>query len=186
MSYLTILVLAFGLSFDSFAVSVTSGLSQPQIRFSQATKFATIFAVTQSFMPMAGMLLENYVRQFTEPVNHWIAFCVLSAIGGKMVLESLFFPETRSMKDPLKIHVAVFLAIATSMDALAVGFSVSLLINNMFLSVLIIGIVTFLASMTGIFIGKKTGPRINCYAEVAGGLILLFVGLKILLEHLLA
>lgn len=184
MDYPTIIILAIGLSFDSFAVSVTSGLSVPRIQFFQAVKFALILAVFQSLMPLIGMLLENSVRRLIAPIDHWIAFGLLGIIGAKMIIENLKPHETRQIKDPLKFKVAVFLAFATSIDALAVGFSVALLIEKIISAVFILGAITFIASMTGIFIGKKTGPAINKYAEILGGLILISIGLKILVEHL--
>ncbi|MCW0482502.1 manganese efflux pump MntP family protein [Gaoshiqia sediminis] len=186
MNYSTVIILAIGLSFDTFAVSVTSGLSLPAIRFFQAVKLALILAVFQAFMPLIGWLLESSVRRLIEPVDHWIAFGLLSLIGGKMIIENLLPHETKSIKDPLKFRTAVIMAFATSVDALAVGFSLALLLEKIIPAVIIIGAVTFLASMTGVLIGKKTGPRINKYAEILGGAILIFIGIKILFEHLMA
>ncbi|MGQ8336412.1 manganese efflux pump MntP [Sunxiuqinia sp. A32] len=184
MNYITAFILALGLSFDSFAVSVISGLNIPHIRFFQAAKLAIILAIIQALMPLIGWLLESSVRQLIEPVDHWIAFGILSLIGGKMIIENLGTKETKEIKDPLKLPVAIVLGIATSIDALAVGFSMSVFLEKILIAIFIIGMVTFLASMTGVLIGKKTGPRVNKYAEIAGGLILICLGLKILLEHL--
>ena len=184
MNYFTVVILALGLSFDSFAVSVTSGLNVPKIRFHQAVRLALVLAIFQGTMPLIGWLLESSVRRMIEPIDHWVAFGLLSAIGGKMIIENLISRETREIKDPLKFNVTIVLALATSIDALAVGFSVGSMIDNILIAVLIIGVVTFLASMTGILIGKKTGPRITKYAEILGGIILFSIGLKILYEHL--
>jgi len=184
MEFLTVFLFAIGLSFDSFAVSVCSGLNLPQIRFIQAAKIAVFLALFQSVMPLVGWMVGNSVKALIEPVDHWIAFGLLSLIGGKMIIESFIDAEAKEIKNPLDIKVILTLSIATSIDALAVGFSFATLLSKILIAVLIIGFVTFIASMLGILLGKKTGPKINRYAEVTGGLILLFIGGKILIEHL--
>lgn len=185
MEILTVLFLAIGLSFDSFAVSVCSGLNLPHIRFFQATKIAIFLAIFQAFMPLVGWLVGNSIKSLIEPVDHWIAFGLLSLIGGKMIIESFISTEEREIKNPLHIRVILLLSLATSIDALAVGFSFATLLEKILLAVFIIGAVTFLASMLGILLGKKTGPKINKYAEIFGGLILIIIGSKILIQHLL-
>jgi len=185
MEILTVLFLAIGLSFDSFAVSVCSGLNLPHIRFFQATKIAIFLAIFQAFMPLIGWLVGNSIKSLIEPVDHWIAFGLLSLIGGKMIIESFISTEEREIKNPLHIRVILLLSLATSIDALAVGFSFATLLEKILLAVFIIGAVTFLASMLGILLGKKTGPKINKYAEILGGLILIIIGSKILIQHLL-
>lgn len=184
MEILTILLLAVGLSFDSFAVSVCSGLNLPQIRFFQAAKIAIFLAAFQALMPLIGWLVGNSIKSLIEPVDHWIAFGLLSLIGGKMIIESFISSEVREIKNPLHIRVILVLSLATSIDALAVGFSFSTLLDKILLAVFIIGAVTFIASMLGILLGKKTGPKINRFAELLGGLILVIIGSKILIEHL--
>jgi len=185
MDLLTVFFLAIGLSFDSFAISIMSGLSIPRIQFFQAARFAFLLALFQGLMPVIGWLLQHSVRDYIEPVDHWIAFGILSLIGGKMIIENLFKKEEdKKIKDPLKFRVAVVLAIATSIDALAVGFSFGVIYEHIITVVIIIGIVTFIASMTGVLIGKRTGPKINKYAEILGGIILFSIGVKILIEHL--
>jgi putative Mn2+ efflux pump MntP len=186
MELLTVFLLAIGLSFDSFAVSVCSGLNLPHIRFFQAAKIAIFLALFQAIMPLIGWLVGNSMKSLIEPVDHWLAFGLLSLIGGKMIIESLISSETREIKNPLNIGVILTLSIATSIDALAVGFSFSTFLNKILAAVIIIGVVTFIASMLGILLGKKTGPRFNRYSEIAGGLILIFIGTKILIEHTLA
>jgi putative Mn2+ efflux pump MntP len=185
MEILTILLLAVSLSFDSFAVSVCSGLNLPRIRFFQAAKIAFFLALFQGAMPLIGWLLGNSMRSLIEPVDHWIAFGLLSLIGGKMIIESFINSESREIKNPLHIRVILLLSLATSIDALAVGFSFATLIEKILLPVFIIGIVTFIASMLGILLGKKTGPKFNRYAEILGGLILIIIASKILIEHIL-
>jgi Predicted membrane protein len=184
MEFLTVFLLAVGLSFDSFAVSVCSGLNLPQIRFVQAAKIAVFLALFQSVMPLVGWVVGNSVKSLIEPVDHWIAFGLLSLIGGKMIIESFIDAEAKEIKNPLDLRVILTLSVATSIDALAVGFSFATLLSKILIAVLIIGLVTFIASMLGILLGKKTGPKINRFAEIIGGLILLFIGSKILIEHL--
>ncbi|HZL09971.1 MAG TPA: manganese efflux pump MntP family protein [Prolixibacteraceae bacterium] len=185
MDLVTIFLLAIGLSFDSFAVSVCSGLNLPRIRFFQAVKIAIFLALFQACMPLVGWLVGNSIKSLIEPVDHWIVFGLLSLIGGKMIIESLISSEARVIKNPLNIRVILMLSLATSIDALAVGFSFATLLDQIMIAVLIIGAVTFIASMLGILLGKKIGPKINRYAEIAGGLILILIGTKILIEHLL-
>lgn len=184
MEIVTIILLAIGLSFDSFAVSVCSGLNLPHIRFFQAAKIAIFLALFQAFMPLIGWLVGNSIKSLIEPVDHWIAFGLLSLVGGKMVIESFASPESREIKNPLNIRVILLLSLATSIDALAVGFSFATLLDKIWSAVIIIGSITFIASMLGILLGKTTGPKINRYAEITGGLILIFIGVKILIEHL--
>lgn len=186
MEILTIFFLAVGLSFDSFAVSVCSGLNLPKIRFFQAAKIAIFLALFQAFMPLIGWLVGNSIKSLIEPVDHWIAFGLLSLIGGKMIIESFINSEEREIKNPLHIKVILLLSLATSIDALAVGFSFATLLDRILIAVFIIGTVTFIASMLGILLGKKTGPKTNRYAEILGGLILIIIGSKIMIEHLLA
>lgn len=185
MEFLTVFLLAIGLSFDSFAVSVCSGLNLPHIRFIQAAKIAIFLALFQAIMPLIGWLVGNSVKSLIEPVDHWIAFGLLSLIGGKMIIESLINSDAREIKNPLNIRVILTLSLATSIDALAVGFSFATLLDKIWIAVLVIGTVTFIASMLGILLGKKTGPKINRYAEIIGGLILIILGIKILIEHII-
>ncbi len=184
MEIVTVLFLAIGLSIDSFAVSVCSGLNLPHIRFFQAAKIAVFLAVFQAFMPLIGWLVGNSIKSIIEPVDHWIAFGLLSLIGGKMIIESFISTEAREIKNPLHIKVIILLSLATSIDALAVGFSFATMLEKIILPIFIIGVVTFMASMLGILLGKKTGPTVNRYAEILGGLILIGIGSKILFEHI--
>jgi len=186
MEIATVLMLAIGLSFDSFAVSVCSGLNLPHIRFFQAVKIAIFLALFQGLMPLAGWLVGNSVATLIEPVDHWIAFGLLSLIGGKMIIESFINSEEREIKNPLHLKVILMLSVATSIDALAVGFSFATILEKILFAVLIIGAVTFIASMLGILLGKKTGPKINRFAEIIGGGILVIIGSRILYEHLMS
>lgn len=186
MSHYAIVIIALGLSVDSFAVSVTSGLSMPKIRFFEAIKLAFLLALFQAAMPVIGWLLESSVKRLIEPIDHWIAFGFLLIIGGKMIIESLIAHEEKKILNPMIFHVAVVLAIATSLDALGVGFSLALVLDNIFPAVIIIGIITFIASMTGILVGKKTVSKVTKFAEIIGGIVLISIGIAILFEHLQA
>ena len=186
MEILTVVLLAIGLSFDSFAVSICSGLSLPHINIFQAAKIAFFLALFQALMPLMGWLVGNSVKSLIEPVDHWIAFGLLSLIGGKMILESFSSSVTREIKNPLNMRVILMFSLATSIDALAVGFTFATFLDKILIAVIIIGSITFIASMLGILLGKKTGPRISRYAEILGGLILIFIGTRILIQHLLA
>lgn len=181
-----VVFLAIGLSFDSFAVSVCSGLNLPQIRFHQAARIALFLALFQGLMPLLGWLIGSSMKSIIEPVDHWLAFGLLTIIGGKMITESFISSEAREIQNPLLMRVILMLSFATSIDALAVGFSFATLLDKILFATLIIGVVTFVASMLGILLGKKTGPKINRYAEITGGLILIFIGCKVLYEHLSA
>jgi putative Mn2+ efflux pump MntP len=184
MDLLMVIFLAIGLSFDSFAVSVCSGLNLPNIRFYQAAKIALFLALFQATMPLLGWLIGNSMKSLIEPVDHWLAFGLLTLIGGKMITESFIDSEAREIKNPLLIRVILMLSLATSIDALAVGFSFATLLDKILFAAFIIGLVTFVASMLGILLGKKTGPKCNRYAEITGGLILILIGIKILIEHM--
>ncbi|MFY9152656.1 MAG: manganese efflux pump MntP family protein [Prolixibacteraceae bacterium] len=184
MEILTVFFLAIGLSFDSFAVSVCSGLNLPHIRFFQAVKIAIFLALFQAVMPLIGWLIGNTMKALIEPVDHWIAFGLLGLIGGKMIIESFMATEDREINNPLQIRVILMLSLATSIDALAVGFGFATLLEKILIAVFIIGMVTFIASMLGILLGKKTGPKTRKYSEIVGGFILIGIGTKILVEHL--
>lgn len=183
MEYLVIFFVAIGLCFDTFAVSISSGIAKQEIVFTDALKIAFTLAFFQSAMPLAGWGLGEQVKQFISNIDHWIAFGILGLLGLKMILESL---KKEKQKDfnPLNGLVLISMAIATSIDALAVGISFSFVNIPILISVLIIGFVTFMASMLGILFGKKTGKHLGKRVEMAGGIILIIIGLKILIEHL--
>lgn len=184
MQLLTIFLIAIGLSFDTFAVSVSSGLILKKIDFFSATKIAVTLAVFQAAMPLIGWLAGSQIKDYAASVDHWIAFGILSLLGGKMIYESFKnAPEDRSF-NPLNIKVMIGMAIATSIDALIVGFSFALLNYKILISVGIIGIVTYIVAMLGMLFGKKIGARMGRRMEILGGIILFLIGLKILIEHL--
>lgn len=184
MELLTIILIAISLSFDTFAVSVSSGLILKKIDFFNATKIAITLAVFQAAMPVIGWLAGSGIKSYAESYDHWIAFGILALLGGKMIYESFKNdPEDRSF-NPLDIKVMIGMAIATSIDALIVGFSFALLDYKILISVGIIGSVTYVVAMLGMLFGKKIGVRMGRRMEILGGLMLMLIGLKILIEHL--
>jgi len=186
MDLLTIILIAIGLSFDTFAVSISSGLILKKIDFFSATKIAVTLAVFQAAMPVVGWLAGSGIKNYAENFDHWIAFGILALLGAKMIYESFNTdPEDRSF-NPLDIKVMIGMAIATSIDALIVGFSFALLNYRIFISVGIIGFVTYVVAMLGMLFGKKIGTKMGRRMEVLGGVMLILIGLKILIEHLSA
>ncbi len=184
MEILTILLIAIGLSFDTFAVSISSGLILRKIDFVNASKIAITLAVFQAVMPLIGWLLGTGVKEYVESFDHWVAFGILGLLGGKMIYESFISdPGDRSF-NPLDIKVMIGMAIATSIDALVVGFSFALLDYKIMISVAIIGSVTYIVAMLGMLFGKKIGSRLGRQMEMLGGVMLILIGLKILVQHL--
>jgi putative Mn2+ efflux pump MntP len=178
---------AVGLSMDAFAVSITEGLSVRKRLLYSALLFAVFFGGFQGLMPILGWFAGNLLHAFPlGKWDHWIAFSLLASIGVKMIIES-FDQDKKSI--PLdhghSLHVLVGLSIATSIDALAVGLSLSFLNVNIFQPALIIAGITFIFSFIGIYIGRFLGGIIADQAERIGGLVLIMIGAKILIEHLL-
>lgn len=185
MDLLTVSILALGLSMDSFAVSISCGLAERKISFHHAVKIASSLALFQGILPLLGWFLGSSVKIFLERFDHWIAFALLAYLGGKMVYESLDKNNTERMSNVYSWRNILAISIATSIDALMVGFSYALAsTSNLFEGALIIGGVTFFFSMLGIRIGKNVGNRFGKRMELLGGIVLLAIGFKILLEHL--
>lgn len=184
MDFITIVAVAFGLSFDTFAVSLSYGVIQNKILFRQAVRIALIMAIFQAGLLVTGFFLGSFISNAVKTADHWIALALLSFLGIRMIIEGLRRKEDNT-KDYSKSLALIPLAVGTSIDAFAVGLSFALLNIRIWYSAIIIGIVTFLASMTAIRIGKSAGPRLGNKVEVVGGLILLAIGIKIFLEHML-
>jgi len=184
MEILTILIIALGLSFDSFAVSVSCGIFIKKISFLQAFRIAFWLALFQGLMPLIGWVLGQPFKEALEEIDHWIAFILLAAIGGKMIYEAIFNKEQRIVAN-LSLLVILGLALATSIDALAVGFSFALIKTPVIIASLIIALVTGLASMAGMYFGKKIGFNKQRKIEILGGIVLILIGLKILIDHTL-
>lgn len=186
MSIVELLLIAIGLSMDAFAVSVCKGLSMTKLRIKNAIVIAFFFGAFQAIMPFIGWFLGSRFQQYIVNFDHWIAFGLLAFIGGEMIVESLKGEEkVEENGDILKMKQLFFLAIATSIDALAVGITFALLPGtNIWASITLIGITTFLISLAGVGIGFRFGSRYEKKAQIAGGIILILLGIKILLEHL--
>lgn len=180
---LEIFLLAFALSMDAFAVSIGLGVKSQNFSKSLALKVALLFGFFQALMPLFGYLASIGLGTFITSIDHWIAFALLGVIGGKMLYES-FQEGTEDEIAVITNKVLLMLAIATSIDAMAAGFTLNLIDVNPFLSMLIIGVVTFVFSFLGVFIGTKGGTFLEDKAEKIGGIILIGIGLKILIEHL--
>lgn len=179
-----IFLLAFALSMDAFAVSVGLGVKSQGFEKILAFKIAIFFGFFQALMPLFGYLASLGLGTFITSIDHWIAFVLLGAIGGKMLYES-FQEGTEEEISAVTNKVLLMLAIATSIDAMAAGFTLNLIDINPFISMFIIGIVTFCFSFLGVFIGTKGGAFLEDKAEKLGGIILIGIGFKILNEHLM-
>jgi putative Mn2+ efflux pump MntP len=184
MNIFTILIIGVALSMDVFAISMTSGVTIKDVKINHVFKIAFFFGFFQSGMFLLGDLLGFSMRDLISGIDHWIAFSLLSLIGGKMIYESFQMGDDVK-RDPLNTFVLVALAVATSIDAFAVGLSFALLKVPVLLPAVIIGVVTFVISSIGVFIGEKIGHFFENKIEIIGGLILIAIGVKILVEHIM-
>lgn len=188
MDIISIFFIAIGLSMDAFAVSVSNGILLKQVKIRDAFRTGIFFGIFQALMPIigwfAGITFSNYIVN----IDHWIAFILLALIGGNMIYESLKGnDDNKENKDPNSIKTLFVMAIATSIDALAVGVSFAMVAktgDTIWLPALMIGSITFAISVIGVFVGKKAGDLFQKKAEIFGGFILIFIGIKILIEHL--
>ncbi len=186
MDFFTIIAVALGLSFDTFAVSLSYGILRNRILFMQAVRIALVLAIFQAGLLVIGYFLGSLISDSIKAADHWVALFLLSFLGIKMIIEGYRKrdgDEIRKSDDHLTL---ITIGIGTSIDAFAVGISFALLEIRIWYSGIIIGAVTFLASMTAIRIGKSAGIRLGSKVELAGGLILIAIGIKIFLEHVLA
>jgi putative Mn2+ efflux pump MntP len=184
MHLVTTTFLALGLAMDAFAVSISSGITIKNPRIEQALKIAIFFGAFQAIMPVVGWLVGLGLRELIAQVDHWIAFGLLFLIGGRMIYESAKARSDKKMLNPLSLGVLILLSVATSIDALAAGVSLALLKISILLPVITIGIVTLLLSFLGVFVGDRSGHLFQNKAEFVGGLVLIGIGTKILVEHL--
>ena len=183
MEIITLIALAVGLCFDTFAVSVSSGLIKREITFKQALRIAFVLGFFQGIMPAIGWFLGTSIKDFIQEWDHWIALVLLATLGIKMIYEAVSKKDDKAF-NPLDFKVMVGMGVATSIDALIVGVSFGMFSVNLPLAVIIIGGVTFLASMLGILFGKKTGEHFGEKIEILGGVILIIIGLKIVFQHI--
>ena len=188
MNIFELFILAIGLSMDAFAVSVCKGLGMTKLNKKQALIIGLYFGGFQALMPFVGWLLGSQFQQYITHIDHWIAFILLAFIGGKMMVEAIKEwndEEVVEVKDaPLDHKNMLMLSVATSIDALAVGVTFAFLQVSLIPAVSTIGIITFMISVLGVKIGNVFGMKYKSKAEFAGGVILILIGGKILMEHL--
>lgn len=183
MEIITILLIAVALAMDAFAVSIVSGITIQQLHLKHVLRIALFFGVFQGVMPLLGWGAGNGFRSTLEDVDHWVAFLLLAFIGGKMIYESRRMEEN-VCRDPCKTSNLFILAIATSIDAFGVGLSLSILSTSILIPAVIIAIVTFILSFAGVYIGDTFGHLFEKKIEIVGGVVLILIGLKILLDHI--
>lgn len=183
MSLFSLFIIAVGLSMDAFAVSICKGLAMQKINLRKAGIVGLWFGGFQALMPFIGYLLGSQFEQYITAIDHWIAFVLLGLIGASMIKEALS-KEEECANDSLDCKTMFLLAVATSIDALAVGVTFAFLQVEIIPAVSFIGIITFTLSVVGVKVGNIFGTRYKSKAELAGGIILIVMGIKILLEHL--
>jgi putative Mn2+ efflux pump MntP len=181
-----IIVIAVGLAMDAFAVSIVSGAAYRQLHLRHALRMAAFFGAFQAVMPLVGYLAGYAVRAYIITWDHWVAFGLLAFVGSKMLFEAFEISPKRHNYDPANIAILLTLSVATSIDALAVGITLSLITEMILTAVLIIGVVTFALSYLGTVLGKRFGHLFEWKIEAFGGIVLIAIGVKILLQHLLA
>ena len=188
MGFIEFFLTGIGLSMDAFAVAICKGLGMRKVNYKQMLLIALFFGGFQALMPLLGWLLGRQFEQYITSVDHWIAFALLVLIGANMLREARKEDDTTDAETvydaPLPLGQLLLMAIATSIDALAVGISFAFLGVNIWLAIAVIGTTTFLISAAGVFIGNRFGNRYEKRATIAGGIILILLGVKILLEHL--
>ena len=187
MSIIELIILAVALAMDAFAVSICKGLCMRTINYKHSVIICLVFGFFQALMPTIGWLLGTRFASYITEFDHWIAFVLLAFIGGKMIYECITDKEEQSCKAQsiLDLKEVIILAIATSIDALAAGITLALFPDiNVVFSVSLIGVITFFICFGGVIIGNKFGVKYKAKAEIAGGVVLILLGFKILLEHL--
>lgn len=180
----SLILIAISLSFDTLAVSISTGLIVNKIRFWNGVKVATVLAFFQTLMPAVGWFAGSKVADNISSFDHWIAFGLLSIIGVMMIIESLKKEEVKTNFNPLKFITLIGMGIATSIDALVVGISFAFMEINIYLTLFIVGAITFLTAMLGMLFGKNIGIKFGKKMETLGGIILIIIGLKILISDL--
>ena len=190
MGLVELLVVAVGLSMDAFAVSVCKGLCMRRVNWRHALVIALFFGAFQALMPLIGWLLGTQFAALITPVDHWVAFVLLALIGGKMIWDAVRGDDEDPAAScpaegaPLDLRELTLLAVATSIDALAVGVTLAFLGVSIGWAMAVIGVTTFALSFVGVAVGNRFGARFGGPAALAGGVVLILIGLKILLEHL--
>jgi manganese efflux pump family protein len=186
VQFVNISAIAVALAMDAFAVSIVAGINLKSVSLRQTFRLSWHFGLFQALMPVIGWSAGLSIRTSIGKYDHWIAFVLLTMVGAKMIKEAFGHEENeKHQKDPTKGLTLVMLSVATSIDALAVGFSLSMLNVAVWLPAAIIGVVAGIFTIIGLQIGKRIGSaaRLSCYAEIAGGIVLFGIGLNILHEH---
>ena len=183
MGIIELILLSIGLGMDAFAVSVCKGISMKKMNWKKACIIGLYFGGFQAIMPVIGYFFGNSFESIITNIDHWIAFILLAIIGAKMIQEA-FQKEEEEYNEDISVKTMLVLSIATSIDALAVGITFAFLKVNLLLAITLIGTITFILSVIGTKIGNKFGDKYKSKAELAGGIILIIIGLKILLEHI--
>lgn len=183
MQIIELILIAIGLSFDTFAVSISTGLTNNKIRFLQGVKVALVLAFFQTLMPLIGWFGGVQLGRLMSDFDHWIAFGLLFLLGTKMIADTFKKEEERKI-NPMMLKVLIYLGLATSMDALVVGVSLALISTKIIIALAVIGFTTFMAAMIGMLLGKNATGKLGKKVEVLGGLILIGIGIKILIEHI--
>ena len=185
MGFAELFLIGVGLSMDAFAAAICKGLAMPKMRWNRGVVVALFFGGFQALMPLLGWALGRQFEQYITSVDHWIAFLLLGWIGGKMIWDALHGSgEEMPAQDALDVKELFVLAVATSIDALAVGITFAFLQVDILPAVALIGCTTFAIALAGVWIGQRFGSRFKDRAALAGGMILCLIGLRILLEHL--
>jgi putative Mn2+ efflux pump MntP len=185
MHFIELIIIAVGVSMDAFAISVCKGLSVRRLRPSYVVSAAAWFGGFQALMPLIGYFIGISFADMVSDIDHWIAFVLLAIIGGKMIKEACQKDEDNDFNPDFSFKTMFLLAVATSIDALAVGVSFACLRVDIWTSILVIGLMTGAFSALGVLLGHMFGSRFKSKAEFLGGLILVAIGIKILLEHTL-
>jgi manganese efflux pump family protein len=183
---LTIVLIAIGLAMDAFAVSIANGMTINSDRRKSALLTAVFFGGFQMLMPAIGWAAGLTLQGAIADIDHWVAFALLAFIGAKMIHDGIKKDDKQDCSTDLKLHTLLILAIATSIDALMVGFSFAFLQISILEPLIVIGAVTFVLSFVGFYFGCGLGKRFGHRIEIVGGVVLVIIGLRILLEHLLA
>lgn len=185
MGIIEIIILSVGLAMDATAVSMTNGMNDTQIKIKKIVLIGLTFGIFQAIMPLLGYLFGTLFVEFIEQIDHWIALLLLGFLGFQMLREGLSKKDEEEKVKELGIKMLFLQGVATSIDALAVGISFASLRVNIVYAVLSIGVITTMLSIIGVLIGKKFGDLLNNKASILGGIILIGIGLKIFIEHML-
>ncbi len=185
MAIIPIVFIALGLAMDAFAASITTGLALKEAKVNDALRMAVSFGLFQTIMPALGWWIGTGLRDFISGIDHWIAFGLLLLVGCKMIYEAITVKPHKREINSLNFSFILVLSIATSIDALAVGVSFALLGVSIILPIIVIGSVTFLLSFFGFVAGSRFGRLLGKKVEIAGGIVLISIGIKILIDHLL-